>query len=70
MSSPGAPFDPFRDNPGGCYTCRYFLGRYNGQALLCEMPPSRHCPSLPASGCAFWEREPGADDEINSERAR
>ena len=68
MSSQGAPFNPFRDNPGGCYACRYFLGRYNGEALECEMPPRRHCPSLPQGGCAFGEREPGADDEIHAQR--
>ena len=58
-SIPGISTDP------AAAIYRYFLGRYDGEALLCEMPPHRHCPSLPASGCAFWEREREADDEIH-----
>jgi hypothetical protein len=30
----------------------------NGVALVCELPPRPHCPSLPKLGCAYWEREP------------
>ena len=47
------------EHPGGCYTCRYFRAR-RGPAVLCGHD-SGHVHSLPARGCAFWEREPGAD---------
>jgi hypothetical protein len=55
--------DVFADHPGQCFTCRYFLGRYNDEAVICDDSRSlEHCPSLPHLGCAFWEREAGSDD--------
>ena len=64
-------FNPVHvEHPGGCYTCRHFLGRYNGEALLCDDTRYVHCPSLPASGCAFWQREPSGDDEGRQEHVR
>ena len=59
-------FQPFRDHVGararGCYTCRYFLGRIAGEHLVCEQR-GVHIVARPRDGCAYWEREPGSDDE-------
>ena len=46
----------------GCYTCAHFLGRYYAEHLLCERNGGRQVIGTPRAGCAFWEREPGADD--------
>ena len=47
----------------GCLTCAHFLGRYYAEHLLCERDGGRYVVGVPAMGCAFWQREPGADDE-------
>ena len=47
---------------GGCYTCRYF-GERRDPAVWCGKPGGEHVRSQAERGCAFWEREPGADDE-------
>ena len=44
-----------------CWHCTHFLGLiYAGSAAACAGGGVR---AMPAQGCAFWEREPGADDE-------
>ncbi len=30
---------------------------------VCERDGGRYKVGVPAQGCAFWEREPGTDDE-------
>jgi len=30
---------------------------------LCEHNGGRHVIGVPAMGCAFWQREPGSDDD-------
>jgi hypothetical protein len=60
------PFAPL--SRGGCFTCTHFHGRYNGDALLCEQPGGVRSVGVPARGCCYWEREPGADDEIHERR--
>ena len=47
---------------GGCYTCRYFGERLD-PAVWCAKPAGEHVRSQAERGCAFWEREPGADDD-------
>jgi len=47
----------------GCLTCTHFLGRFYPGHLLCERDGGRYVVGVPAQGCTFWEREPGADDE-------
>ena len=47
----------------GCYTCANFFGRFYAERLLCERDRGRQVIGTPRMGCAFWEREPGADDE-------
>ena len=48
------------EHPGGCYTCRYF-GERRDPAVWCAKPRGEHVRSQAECGCAFWEREPGAD---------
>ena len=63
-------FNPPVADTRSCYTCRYFQGRFNGEVLLCDDPRfPAHCPSLPKQGCAFWQREPGSDDELGEPMA-
>jgi hypothetical protein len=52
----------FAEHPGGCYTCRYFGHRVE-PAVWCAFPGGEHVRSQAERGCAFWKREPGADDE-------
>jgi hypothetical protein len=47
----------------GCFTCTHFHGQFFYDHLLCEHRGGRHVVGAPEMGCAFWEREPGADDE-------
>ena len=47
---------------GGCYTCRYFGRRVAEVHLWCERPRREHVRSQPDRGCAFWQRELGADE--------
>jgi hypothetical protein len=53
-------FRPNVDRPGGCYACRYF-GERRDAAVWCANPGHEHVRSQAERGCAFWEREPGAD---------
>jgi hypothetical protein len=61
-------FTPFRStDPArarGCWTCTHFQGQFYCGHVLCERE-SRwpRVVGVPLMGCAFWEREPGADDE-------
>lgn len=49
---------------GPCWHCSSFQGRlYAGSAAACCLAPGLKVRSLPASGCAFWLREVGSDDE-------
>jgi len=61
-----AYFTPFqitaRARTRGCLTCTNFHGRFYSEDLLCERDGGRYVVRVPAMGCAFWEREPGADD--------
>lgn len=37
--------------------------RAGGAAARCARRGAVHIQSAPAHGCAYWEREPGSDDE-------
>jgi len=55
-------FTPHIATPKVCWHCRHFLALvYEGGAARCALPPGIR--SMPDRGCAFWEREVGADDE-------
>jgi hypothetical protein len=43
-----------------CYTCHHF-GERLGHHAWCET--YRYVNAEPETGCVYWEREPGADDE-------
>jgi hypothetical protein len=62
-----AYFSPHRiDCPArarGCLTCSHFHGNFYCEHVLCERNGARHMVGAPAMGRAFWQREPGADDE-------
>ena len=59
--TPFRPTDPARAR--GCLPCTHNHGRYYAEHLLCERDGGWHVVAVPRDGCAFWEREPGADDE-------
>src|SRR5213595_782473 len=61
-------FNPGAEHPGGCFTCRYFGERVD-VAVWCGMPGHGHVRSQAERGCAFWERELGADDELPAPEA-
>jgi len=60
-------FNPFRaESPArarGCYTCTHFQGQFFCEHVLCQRNGGRSVVGVPAQGCAYWQREPGADDE-------
>lgn len=60
-------FSPFACATGararGCFTCTHFHGRFLSDHLVCEHRGAVQVIGTPAMGCAYWEREPGADDE-------
>jgi hypothetical protein len=52
----------------GCLICTNFQGWFYAGHLLCERDGGRYVVGVPAIGCAFWQREPGADDCLRSLR--
>jgi hypothetical protein len=51
------------ESPGTCYTCSHF-GRHKGTVYVwCIRPGFHHVVGQPLTGCSFWVREPGSDDE-------
>lgn len=58
--SPCRAESPLRSR--GCLTRRHFLGQFYAEHLLCQRDRGRYVVGVPAMGCGFWEREPGADD--------
>lgn len=50
--------------PRPCWHCTSFVAMiYGGTAALCSRPGAVPVQAQPREGCAFWAREPGADDE-------
>jgi hypothetical protein len=58
--TPHQPMTPARSL--GCFTCAYFQGRFMASHVLCERQGIQVI-GTPKNGCAYWQREPGADDE-------
>lgn len=51
-------------NPRPCWHCTAFGGLvYQGTAARCLHGDALSIQAMPANGCAFWQREVGADDE-------
>ena len=49
---------------GPCWHCTAFSGMlYAGSAARCALGGGRRVQAQPASGCAFWMRSIGTDDE-------
>ena len=59
----GPAFNAFADHPGGWYTWRYFGQHVGGDTVRCAKPGDEHVRSQAHNGCAFWQREAGADCE-------
>ena len=55
--------------PGGnlnqpCWHCTHFIALvYQGTAARCARADKQSIQAAPTTGCAFWQREPGVDDE-------
>ena len=50
--------------PRPCRFCHHFDRIvYDGTAALCARQGEPRVQASPGNGCAFWEHEPGADDE-------
>jgi hypothetical protein len=47
----------------GCFTCQHFHGGLMAGHVICEHRGVVQVIESPRMGCAFWQREPGADDE-------
>ena len=47
----------------GCLTCAHLRGNFYGAHLVCEQRAKPQVIGRPDLGCAYWMREPGADDE-------
>ena len=57
-------FSPHRDEFRPCWHCTHFGGLlYRATAARCLRPGAPLVAAAPDSGCAFWIREIGADDE-------
>lgn len=57
-------FTPWTDEPRRCWHCTHFGGMiYSGAHARCLRPGVVPVVAQPANGCAFYCREPGADDE-------
>lgn len=47
---------------GPCWHCRWFAGMVLSDIASCGRDEG-HVRAMASRGCAFWQREPGADDE-------
>jgi hypothetical protein len=50
-----------RPRSTGCFIFRYHGGELGNGHIRCAAPDGRTM-GYPARGCAYWQREPGADD--------
>ena len=57
----GAPSDPPNSRP--CWYCHWWGGEYARLHGLCNRPNGNRVQANPSVGCAFFEREPGVDDD-------
>lgn len=47
----------------GCRSCTHNKGVLMGAHVVCQHRAGTYVVGRPELGCAYWEREPGADDE-------
>ncbi len=58
-------FTPHASHGLPCWHCQHFAGFVSGGVhAACELTGSRRIQATPATGCAFWRRVPGVDDEL------
>jgi hypothetical protein len=61
---PTPHFTPWQATARLCWHCSRFIGlAYRGSAASCKLVNGPRVRSMPAAGCASFEREVGADDE-------
>jgi hypothetical protein len=61
----GAPSDYLEQHAHPCWYCRYWGGLIDGGPHgLCLNKKLTPVTAVPAEGCAFYEREPGVDDDL------
>jgi hypothetical protein len=57
-------FSPHTSSPRACWHCTHFLALvYGATADRCLRAGRLSIQAAPTTGCVFWEREVGADDE-------
>jgi len=54
---------PTEGRARGCYACTHFHGLLHGGHVVCEHRGGVRVIGVAKMGCAYWQREPGADDE-------
>ncbi len=55
---------PEHSDRNPCWQCHHFGAMvYAGTAARCFIGNRTRIEAAPARGCAFWQREPGTDDE-------
>jgi hypothetical protein len=59
----GGPSDFRERDQRPCWYCRWWAGVYAERHSLCDRPNGNRVQANPRGGCAFWEREPGSDDD-------
>jgi hypothetical protein len=47
----------------GCLTCAHFQGQFYAEHVVCERFEKQRVIGDARIGCAYWQREPGSDDE-------
>jgi hypothetical protein len=59
----GLPSDHLEHGTRPCWYCTHWGGPYTGYHGLCNRPDNPRVQATMADGCAFYEREPGVDDD-------
>lgn len=55
-------FTPWLADSRPCWHCAHWGGVTGGAHGLCDRPSASRVTAMPERGCAFFSREPGADD--------
>lgn len=48
----------------GCFSCAHFHGEIAAPHVVCMQHGKPRIVAQPEIGCAFWERAPGGDDDL------
>ena len=60
-------FQPYQLQTGarqrGCFTCENFHGQFFSAHVVFEHRGATWVIGQPQNGCAYWQREPGSDDQ-------